>query len=119
MSPWWLNAIRVELAIGVLAGLGFVAVHGAGPWRHTRAGRQLMAMAAIGTGELATLLLIAEGVAVPMWVLVAGYGLVDVVMIRWLLLRWRSRREENDHEHEDEAGGGRGGPDAGGRHPRR
>lgn len=86
--------LTVELALALSACLAFIGLHAGGPWRRSPAGRQLMAMAAVAGAELAVLLLVLSRVHLPWWVLVSVYGAVDVVMLRWLLLKWRARREE-------------------------
>lgn len=85
--------LGAELGLALLVVLGFVVVHGAGPWRRTAAGRQLMVMAVVAASEFAVLLAVLYRVHLPWLLLAVVYGAVDVVMIRWLLLRWRFRRE--------------------------
>lgn len=85
-------AIAVELALGVLLWLTFIAgFAGRGRWMDTPAGRQMMVAAVVGCGEMASLCALAFGVTMPTWVYFVGFGLVDVVVARWVWLLWWSR----------------------------
>jgi hypothetical protein len=86
-----LAVILAELLLGAVLALVFAVLHSLGPWRGTAVGRQLMMMAVVTAGELGTLGALAAGYRPPMWLLVAGFGLVDLVMVRWLWLLWQAR----------------------------
>lgn len=84
--------IGTELAIGVIAGVAFIAAYWRAPWGKSPAGRHMMAVTAVMAGELVTLLLLLLGVKVPVWVFIAGYGIMDVVVIHRLWLLYQARR---------------------------
>lgn len=84
--------IGTELAVGVLAGIVFIAAYWRAPWGKSPAGRHMMAVTAVMAGELATLLLLLLGVRVPLWVFVAGYAVMDLVMLHRLWLLRQARR---------------------------
>jgi hypothetical protein len=88
-------ALLAELALGVLAAAVFIVAHGRGPWRFTPEGRQLMGMAVASGGELATLLAVLLGWRPPWLLLIAGYGLIDVVMVRWVWLLLRAQHRDS------------------------
>lgn len=99
--------LAVELALGAAAAGVFAVLHARTKWwRRPRAARgeathkisvQLTVMALASGGELATLLAIVAGWHPPLWLLLAGYALIDIVMIRWVVLLVRTRHEMGDN----------------------
>jgi hypothetical protein len=88
------HLILAELALAVLAWLVFVADYRRSPWWRSAVGRQMMAASLVALCEAATLLALGLGLPVPLWVFAIGYGAADIVVIRWIVLRWRARRDE-------------------------
>ena len=88
--------IAVELAVGMVAGLWFVAAYARSPWGRSPAGRHMMAVAAVMAAEMGTLLLMLLGVPVPLWVFAAGYGIADVVVVQRLILLYRARKRQRE-----------------------
>jgi hypothetical protein len=90
--------LTAELALALVACVLFAVLQARTPRPASRLGRrtwwQLLTMAVVAATEFAVLLLVLHRVHWPWWVLAAVYGAVDVVMVRWLLLRWRTRQEE-------------------------
>lgn len=86
-------AIAAELAAGFFLGVWFIVAYWSSPWGSSAAGRHMMAVAAVMAAEMGTLLLLALGVPVPMWLFVVGYGLADLVVAHRLLLLHRARHE--------------------------
>jgi hypothetical protein len=74
-----------ELGLTVVGGLAFLAAYARGRWWVTSTGRMIMAWAAVGVGEAASLLAALLGVVVPVLVFAIGFGLADVVVI-WRLV---------------------------------
>jgi hypothetical protein len=86
------TVLAVELAVAVVAWAVFIVDYWRSRWWSTAAGRQLMATACVALGEAASFSLLIAGVRVPVWVFVIGFGAADVVVISWVVLRWRARR---------------------------
>lgn len=82
--------ILAELAIALAGGLAFVVLYAArSPWRDSPMGRHLMAFMAVTAVELGTLLALGLGVPVPAWLIAAGFGALDLVVLQrlWLLIK--------------------------------
>jgi hypothetical protein len=86
--------ILAELALATLAWLVFVIDYRRASWWRSAVGRQMMAASIVAMCEAATLLALGLGLPVPLWVFAIGYGAADIVVIRWIVLRWRARRDE-------------------------
>jgi hypothetical protein len=86
--------IITEWALAVVAWLVFIADYRRTPWWRSATGRQMMAASIVALGEALTLLAVGLGLPVPLWVFAIGYGAADIVVIRWIVLRWRARRDE-------------------------
>lgn len=85
--------ILVELAIAAVAGLVFVILYALrSRWRETPMGRHVMVLSAVMACEAASLLALGVGVPVPLWVLAAGYGLMDALVLQRLVLLVRAQR---------------------------
>lgn len=89
------QVLGAELGVAVVAWLVFIADYWRSRWWTTAAGRQLMATACVALGEAMSFGLLVAGVHVPVWVFVIGFGLADVVVVSWVVLRWRARRQSN------------------------
>lgn len=87
-----LAVVLGELAVLAALCVTFMVAHARGPWRHTPAGRHLMAMAAVILAEAVCLFLLGAGLSPPLWVYAVVFGGTDAVMGGWLLLLWRARK---------------------------
>lgn len=94
MNTFYWTAIAVELIVGILAGLWFVAAYATSPWGRSAAGRHMMAVSVVMVAEMAALLLVLFGVPVPGWLFVLGYAVADAVVIHRLLLLHRVRQDQ-------------------------
>lgn len=81
--------ILAELGVAVVAWAVFIALS-RGLWA-TSTGRQMGLAAAVGLVEAAALLTLGLGVHVPPLVFAVAFGAADVVVLRWVVLRMRSR----------------------------
>jgi hypothetical protein len=103
MPPAFQVVLAAELLVALVAAGVFMALHGRGSWwrlpdgRPDRAGRQLMWAAGVVAAETLVLLLVLLGLRPPWPALVGVYAAMDLVMIRWVILRWitRSRRSRS------------------------
>ena len=86
--------IVAEMALATLAGIAFLALYGLrSPWRETEMGRHLMLFMIATTAEISSLLALALGVHVPLWLFAVGFGLLDLVVLQrlWLLIKAQRR----------------------------
>lgn len=83
--------ILAELGVSVVAWLVFLAMS-RGMWS-SPTGRQMTLAALVALAEAASLLALGLGLRVPAALFVVGFGLADVVVLRWVWLRWRARRQ--------------------------
>lgn len=84
--------VLAELAIAVVGWLVFIALS-RGMWS-SQVGRQMIFAGAVAAGEAATLFALALGWSVPAWLFALGFGAGDVVVIRWVWLRMKARRDD-------------------------
>lgn len=85
-----LGLIGLELLGAVLGGVVFITLYGLwAPWSDSSMGRHIMALAVAMAGKDMTLLLLAAGVRIPIWVFAVGYGVLNwVIWWRvWLLFK--------------------------------
>lgn len=92
MSPVVIGIVLFELALTIILGLIFILFHSRTPWYRTPIGWQLMITFVASVGESFILFLLGLGIVVPGPIFVIGYGVINIVMIRWLVLLWRARR---------------------------
>ncbi len=85
-----ITIILVELAVALTVTIAFLVLYAArSPWRTSQMGRHLFAFMLVLAGELGSLLALGLGFPVPLWLLMLGFGALDVVVVQrlWLLVK--------------------------------
>lgn len=100
--------IRAELAIAVIGGLVFLRMYWRGAWRVNGPGRMVMAWAAAGVAEGASLLAVSFGIRLPVALFAVGFAAVDAVVIWRLIELRRARRAEKAAINASEEGSDHG-----------
>lgn len=89
-----ITVILVELAIALAVTVAFLVLYAArSPWRSSEMGLHLFAFMLVLAGELGSLLALGLGIPVPLWLLVLGFGALDVVVVQRLLLLLKAQRQ--------------------------
>lgn len=88
--------IGAILLYGFALTVAFAVKYWRRPWAKTPAGRQMMAVSVITAIELASLVLLLLGLALPWWCYAIAYGFGDAVITQRFVLLLRAERVEDE-----------------------